>query len=308
MTDAANRSEPQFFSIYELGWQRGRGPKITSGLNIRPISHDADSRSCTYMAQLPSGWRFHEDADEATVEMFVLEGDLSANGQRVGAGGFVAVPKQCGPCELSTEAGAHVYLWWTPQWPSGYYYNSDVYVTKVWQEPWVASEMPGIQHGIMHKSLRVPDPAGGAMHGGPAGLLRFIIQVPGFHDHRQEFHHNCWEEIIWLSGDFLMPERGFCGPGTYLSNPPDHIHGVMMTQHGNIELIHTSTPIGVEFVPYPSGEDLTAHYLDNSSWLEDPVPKTEEWKERSEYRDFMLPRADYQAWLDAGAGRVEPVR
>ena len=82
----------------------------------------------------------------------------------------------------------------------------------------------------------------------------------------------------------------------------------MMTQRGNIELIHTGTPIGVEFVPYPGGEDLTAHYLDSSSWLEDPVPKTEEWKERSEYQDFMLPRADYQAWQDAGAERVEPVR
>jgi hypothetical protein len=304
VSKVVNRSDPQFFSVYEMDWRHGTGPDIIGGLNTRALSQDADSGSSTYMAQLPAGWKFNEEADEATIEMFVLEGDITANGQRVGAGGFVAIPKHCGPCELSSEAGAQVYLWWTPIWPDGYYYDSAVYVAKVWQLPWVASEMPGIQHGIMHKSLRVPDPAGGAEHGGPAGLLRFIIQVPGFHDHRQEFHHACWEEIIWLSGDFLMPERGFCGPGTYLSNPPDHVHGVMMTQRGNIELIHTSTPIGVEFSPYPSGEELTAHYLDSTSWLEDPLAKTEEWKNRPEYQDFMLSRPDYQAWLDTGAEQV----
>ena len=304
MSKVTNRSDPQFFSVYEMGWDRGKGPEILTGLNVRALSKDADSGSSTYMAQLPAGWRLDEQGDEATIEIFVLEGDLSANGQRVGAGGFVAIPKQCGPCELSSETGAQVYLWWTPVWPSDYYYDSAVYVAKVWQLPWVASEMPGIQHGIMHKSLRVPDPADGAMHGGPGGLLRFIIQVPGFHDHRQEFHHNCWEEIVWLAGDFLMPERGFCGPGTYLSNPPDHIHGVMMTQRGNIELIHTSTPIDVQFLPYPSGEELTEHYLDGTSWLEDPVAKTEAWEKRPEYQDFMVPRPDYQAWLDKGAEKV----
>ena len=123
--NVANRSEPQFFSIYEMGWERGRGPEIISGLNVRFVSRDPDSGASTYMAQLPPGWRVDEAADEATIEVFVLEGDLSANGQQVGAGGFVAIPKNCGPCELSSETGAQVYLWWTPIWPSGYYYNSE---------------------------------------------------------------------------------------------------------------------------------------------------------------------------------------
>ena len=47
-------------------------------------------------------------------------------------------------------------------------------------------------------------------------------------------------------------------------------------------------------------EELTEHYLDSTSWLEDPVAKTEAWEKRPEYQDFMVPRPDYQAWLGQG--------
>ena len=190
-----NRDNPQLFNAYELPWKLVDGPPIVHGLEARLLTVDTTGGATTLMARIPPGWRYTESADEATVELFVAEGDVSVNGDRAGAGGFIAIPKDCGPGELFSAAGAQIFVWWTPDWPADYYYNSKVYVTNVVNEPWIVSEMPGVSHGIMHKALRVPDPCEGVFHGGPAGSLRLILLTPGFGEPRQERHHNTYEEM-----------------------------------------------------------------------------------------------------------------
>ena len=137
-----------------------------------------------------------------------------------------------------------------------------------------------MRHGVLHKSLRFPDPAEGALHGGPGGLLRLALMAPGFGEERQEVHED-WEEIIFLGGDFLMPERGFCGAGTCLANPAGLWHGPLLSQRGTLMLVHTSGPVGSDFTDFEAGPEVTEHYLDGGSYIE--PPRTEPWETRTEY-------------------------
>ena len=99
-----------------------------------------------------------------------------------------------------------------------------------------------------------------------------MVLVGGFvGDHRQESHPGCWEEIVWLSGDFFMPGTGRQAAGSYVGNPPHHRHGPLLTQRGCILLVHTDAPADFCFHEPPMPGELIASYMDGISWLEDPV-------------------------------------
>lgn len=265
------RTDPQFFNIYALDWERGTGPELTHGVDARMCTLDEDTGAATLMVRIPPGWRYTESTDDGTYEIFVLEGDLSAEGAMVGCTGFVATPKGCGPVELSSEGGCQAFVFWEPNLPvEACYDGGQLQVRKLWQEPWIPSVMPDLQAGIMHKSLRVPDPHGGLVHGGPGGMLRLISMAPGFGETRQEVHHDCWEEIIWLTGDFLMPQRGLHAPGSLLANPPELKHGPLLTMRGNIQLLHCNAPMGADFHFFDGGAEIQEKFQDGSSWLKEP--------------------------------------
>jgi hypothetical protein len=268
--DRWRRDIPQFFNLYETSWESMDGPAPIHGLEGRIISKDPDNGQVTLMARVPAGWSHTETGDDGSLEIFVLEGDMTGNGKQVGAGGFLAVPRKCGPLELFSAGGAYVHIWYDPLFTLDYYYDNQPYVTKIWQEPWVLTDMPEVRHGIMHKSLRWPDPCEGLIHGGPGGILRFILMTPGFPEARQETHHDCWEEIVWLTGDFMMPRRGIHGPGSFLGNPAELKHGGLMTQAGTLMILHCDAPMGAEFTEIPNGQQIVENYLDTTSWLNPP--------------------------------------
>lgn len=268
MSPLWNRDEPQFFNIFDLPWREVADVDIARGVDGRLISKDAKTNAATAMLRLPGSWQATASGSDTTLELFVLEGDLTVNGTTVGAGGYAAIPRGRGGAQLSSQGGASLYLWSEPNLPADYYYpDQQVQVTRVWQEPWITTEMPQLRHGIMHKSLRYPDPAGGLLHGGPGGMLRFILMTPGFGETRQEIHHDCWEEIIWLAGDFLMPGRGLHKAGSLLNNPAELPHGGLTTQKGTVMILHCNAPMGADFVPVPHGEAMVQKYLDNASWI-----------------------------------------
>jgi hypothetical protein len=274
------RDEPQFFNVYGLDPDTERIlPPIAAGTEGRLISSDGESGASMCLLRLPAGWSYRTKPDDPTVEILVLEGTMNAESHELKPGGFVAVPDGLGGCELGSRSGGQVMVLWEPDVSGSYYYGSDLHVTRVRDIPWAHTELTGVQHGILHKSLRVPDPAEGALHGGPAGLLRFVLLAPGFGEQRQEVHPE-WEAIVFLSGDFLMPERGFCGPGTCLANPAGLWHGPLLSQRGSVMIVQTSGPVGSEFTEVPAGKEISEHYLDGS--LIEP-PRSEDWPERPEY-------------------------
>lgn len=281
------RSEPHFFNVWALDWGTTDTFEFFSGLETRTMSTDSGTGSGTYMVKFPPGWKRSVTGDQATIELFIVDGDMTANEQQLGAGGFVAVPKNRGPAELSTEGGAQAYVFWSTDWTEGYYYDGQVQIVKVWEKEWILTEMPGLRHGILHKSLRWPDPEGGLMHGGPNGMLRFIMMAPGFGEPRQEVHWDCWEEMVWLSGDLLMPERGLHAAGSFLSNPAGLKHGPLLTSKGSLLILHCDAPMGADFheLRDEEGSDVGAHlkqaFQDGESWLKGPEHTN--WKDRSEY-------------------------
>ena len=110
----------------------------------------------------------------------------------------------------------------------------------------------------------------------------FCAFVSGFvGDHRQESHPGCWEEIIWLAGDFFMPGTGRQAAGSYVGNPSFHRHGPLLTQRGCILLVHTDAPADFCFHEPPVPESLLSAYMDGVSWLEQPehvaIPAAPPW-------------------------------
>ena len=283
-----NRDAPQFFDVWTLAWEKISGPEFFHNLDVRVMSDRPETGDGTYMIKAPAGWQHTERADEGALEMFVVEGDVTANGRTIGAGGYVAAPLDCGEVEMSSASGFQAYVFWNATWVKGYYYDNKPYIAKVWEIDWILTEMPGLRHGIMHKSLRWPDPAEGLFHGGPGGMLRFIHMAPGFGEPRQEVHWDCWEEMVWLAGDLLMPERGMHAPGSFLANPPGLKHGPLLTSKGSLLMLHCDAPMGAEFSELVNedgeevGTQVVREFHDGQSWLE--TPGHTDWENRSEYR------------------------
>ena len=73
-----------------------------------------------------------------------------------------------------------------------------------------------------------------------------------------------------LRGDLMMPERGYAAPGSYLANPPDFWHGPWTSHGGNLHLVQTVTPVGIEYRDYAGGPELVEEYVDTTSWVEQP--------------------------------------
>ncbi len=283
-----NRDEAQFFNIFDLPWRAENDLAMFHGLDSRLVTKDPSSSSRTYMVHVPGGWSHTEQAEDGSLEIFVYEGDMTGNGTRVGAGGYLAVPRGGGTLEMSSANGAHLLVFWNENVRAEDYYDGQPFVSSVWRESWVSTEMPELNHGIMHKSLRWPDPSGGDRHGGPAGMIRFILMTPGFGETRQEAHHETWEEVIFLHGDLLIPQRGVHGAGTLLNNPPDLLHGGLITQKGGILLLHCDHPMDVEFTCLTHGQQIADDYRDMESWL--PGGGHKEWKDHELYP--LCPNSD----------------
>ncbi len=286
-----SRDDPQFFQLDDVGWGPVVGLAGLQHCSGRALSANAETGQITVMIKAPSGWSATNSAELGLLEIFVLEGDLTAGASTVGTGGFLAVPKGSEPVELSSVAGFQAIAFWSPQIARHSYYGGAIQVTRMWDIPWTGTEFPGeIEdssrlHGVLSKSLRWPDPIVDGVHGGPNGLLRIVSMAPGFvGDLRAECHPGCWEEIIWLEGDFLMPGIGRPVSGSYLGNPADHAHGPLFSQRGAVLLVHTDAPAGFCFHDPPVSDGLVQDYLDGRSLLAEPVHTP--WEECPESHGF----------------------
>jgi hypothetical protein len=268
-----DRAEPMFFDLFAQPWRSFDEHESVAGLEARLVTRDPGSGAATYMVRIPAGWRRTLSAEDSTFECFLLEGDLATGARRIRAGGFLAIPKGCGPAPLLSHGGATAYVFVNPDLllPS---YTAGIHSSNVWQEPFVPSALLGMRHGIAGRSLRVPDVRSPGLSGGPSGFLRMSMMSPGFAEPRNEVHHNCWEEIIIVAGDMVMGDRGRLAPGTVLSNPANLWHYPAASQRGCLMVIQTDAAQDVEFRPYAGGFELASEYLETFSWLDQPEHET----------------------------------
>ena len=165
------REDPTFYNFLALGRGALDGPGPVAGLTGALMSRDPKGDAQTYVAEIPAGWKQRFDAKDSSLEFFLLKGDLSLNGEQVGASGYIHLPQLCGGAELTSVSGALALVFWNPNMPCFPYPYTRNRTIKAWQEEWVDS-IPGA-HGIMHKSLRRPDPVphptDEGFDGGPGG-------------------------------------------------------------------------------------------------------------------------------------------
>ena len=289
MKNLSKRDEPQFYNILELDWQRAEVIPLLHGLDLRVLNRDEAKPSATAWTRIPPGWAGTHDALGGTLEVFVLEGDLSLEGERVGVSGFFSIPEGSGAAELRSETGAQALFYWTFAMPLEA--DAAVRVERVWQLPWEVQKMTNMPHGAIAKSLRLPDVGEGPLHGGPAGMLRLILLEPGYSD-PQEHKHNCWEGLVFLAGDLFMPPRGVIGPGTYLGNPAEFWHAPMTSQRGALVLVQTDEAVNQPPRPYTGGQAGANGYRDTESWLETPTHR--EWDAIPDYAAI----GDASEWSD----------
>lgn len=261
------RDEPQFYNILELDWRPGNELPAVHRLDRRVLNRDEAKPSATLMVRIPPSWRSLHSSVDGTLEVFVLQGGLSLDGERVGVSGFLSIPEGAGDVDLRSEQGAQALFYWTLGMPIEP--DAAVRVAKVWQMDWEVQRMTNMPHGTIAKSLRLPDVGDGPVHGGPGGMLRLILLEPGYCD-PQEHKHNCWEGLVFLAGDLFMPPRGIIGPMTYLGNPAEFRHAPMASQRGSLVLVQTDEPVIQPPRLYDGGQQMCNGYRDTASWLEQP--------------------------------------
>lgn len=264
------RDEPTFYNAFALSRSRQDAPGPLSGLRGSVMSQDTRSGSVTYLLELPKRWKGRTDAKEGSLELFVLRGHVALNGETVGAGGYIHLPQLCGGGELTCAGGGLVFAFWNPNLPAYAYPVTRNRVVNTWELDWTSSLMGA--HGVMHKSLRVPDPVPSPLDegfdGGPGGYLRFQYIAPQMIAEMEHVHHECWEEIIVLQGDVMLLNEGQMGLGSVVSHPQEWYHAPFVSRSGALLLVHTDGPMGYPWPPrpYPNGRQLCCSYLSDSRY------------------------------------------
>ena len=302
-TEHWRRDEPTFYNFLALDCVTADRPDLLGGTEGALMSRDKASLAETHFLVLAPGWKGRTDAREASVEIFVLSGSLSLADETVGAGGYVHLPQGSGGGELVSRAGAKVLAFWNPNLPSFPYPYTRRRLLHTHDAVWKNS-VPGA-HGVMHKSLRLPDPTAetpeSGFDGGPGGYLRFQFIAPEMIAEGEHVHHECWEEIILLQGDVLLVSEGQMGRGSVVSHPQEWYHAPFVSRGGAVILVHTDAPMGFPWPPreYPGAIDLCSRYLregqwdqptDHLDWADHPLAAVQEDSE------------EYQRWRKSGQG------
>jgi hypothetical protein len=303
ISDHWRRHEPTFYNFLALERRAQDAPDALAGMRGALMSRDAHSGALSYLIELPPGWRARTDAEKASLEFFVLRGRLALEGAAAASGGYVHLPQLCGGGELSSDRGALALAFWNPNLPCYPYPVTRNRVVNSWMLDWTNS-MPGA-HGVMHKSLRLPDPVPHPLDegfdGGPGGYLRFQYIAPQMIAEMEHVHHECWEEIVVLQGDVMLLNEGQMGIGSVVSHPQEWYHAPFVSRSGAVILVHTDAPMGYPWPPrpYPNGRALCEAYLADAPW--DEPTEHRDW---SEHPLAAVQDADpqYRAWRASPAG------
>jgi len=288
------RDQPAFFNYLALDRAPLKDPRTLHGIEGALVSIDHRSRAQTFLVELPAGWNVSHDPADGCLEFFLLRGDIALEGERVGASGYVHLPQAGGGGELRSEGGGLGLAFVNPNipaFPPPYTRNR---VLRLWAEPWHPS-FPDA-HGIMHKSLRLPDPYGQGYDGGPGGYLRVIYIAPGIDAPFEHVHHECFEEIFLLAGDCLLADEGVMGLGSVTIHPQEWWHGPFASRAGALVMVHTDAPMGFPWPPrpndMPNAKAICEAYLDEAPW-DVPAIHTP-WAETPWTRLQETP--DHRAW------------
>lgn len=301
------RDEPAFYNAFALGRGKIDAPEILGGLNGALMSRDFKSDAHTFIVEIPAGWKAQTDAKDASLEFFVLQGDLALNGDSVASSGYIHVPQICGGGELTSKTGAVAYAFWNPNMPAYAYPLTRNRTVRLLESEWITST-PGAHCtcSVRHKSLRLPDPLPHPLEegfdGGPGGFMKIMYIAPNVVADAEHVHHECWEEIILLQGDCFLVNEGQMAPGSVVSHPQEWYHAPFVSRGGAMILVHTDGPMGYPWPPrpYPHAKEICTDYVESLPF-DEPV-KHVPWQDHH-LCTKQESSAEYQAWRKTPEGQ-----
>lgn len=318
------RDIPNFYNFLALDRAAFTGdvPDSVGGLSGALMSKDSHSGSHTFVAEFPAKYKKQFDGKLGGLEIFVLRGALTLNGETVASGAHIHLPQGCGGGEVRSTTGALALVWWNPNAPAYPPPYTDNRILRVRDMEWVMS-LPDY-HGLMHKSLRLPDPQntpyahpeGFCADGPPGGYLRYTFIAPGIKAPYEHVHHECFEEIIMLGGDTLLADEGVMATGTVVCHPQEWWHGPFASRSGALIIVHTDAPMGFPWPPreYPFQEEVCNAYMDetpfdvpaqHTPWAETPWVR---FQQKDKFKKWAATQAAEEFGDTVGRGVVSKMR
>jgi hypothetical protein len=291
------RERPAFYNLLALEREHAEAPGGLRGTPAALLSRDAAATSQSWVVELPPGWRTEHDGGGGALELVVLRGTIEIEGRRLGGGSYLDLPRGFRGGELRSPTGALAIAFWElSRSAEG---GAGARAERIADIPWQMTDPSG--HGVMHKSLRLPDPAGGDCDGGRHGFVRLMAMASGVDAPYQHAHHECFEELICLGGDLLLVDEGSLALGTVAAHPREWWHGPFASRSGALVLVHTDAAMGPWPVrDYPAGDEICDAYLDESPWDSPPehtVWESTSWSARQDSHE-------HRAWRGSPDGRA----
>ncbi|MFC4121630.1 DUF4437 domain-containing protein [Nonomuraea zeae] len=199
----------------------------------RRLSADEEDGSCSLRVDFHTDWGRGPGIHHATTEFYVLEGSMTYGGRRIGAGGYLYLPKGV-PADAVTFAEGTRTLHYreygdagfdpveslnAPRWEGA---REDVIVLDSAAMNWDAVPNPGPMPGMFIKYLHV-DPV-------TCFYTRLVHAQEGWADHRLA-HHPCYEEAYTVQG-LMEYNFGTLDLGTYFFRPARVKHGHFTSLEG----------------------------------------------------------------------------
>ncbi len=201
----------------EGGWERD-----ASGLEVRRL-HRAPEGRVTSLVRMPSGTRYPSHRKALTEELYILAGDLTVEGERLGAGDYCAAATGTMHHETVSQGGC-TFVLATSEWDEVVLQSParsapDVGLTfvRAAEGGWRPGVVPGVEIRRLYRDRR---------RGTVTELVRMAAgtRLPG---HR----HITSEEFYMLSGDAqIAGER--LNPGDYYRAAAGTSHDVTFTVRG----------------------------------------------------------------------------
>jgi hypothetical protein len=191
---------------------------------LRTLRRLADGRLRSGLLDLPAGWRCDAPLRATGVlQLFVLDGNLEADGAALGRYGYVVVPRGAVLPRLASIAATRLVL----------ILDADTRL-----EP-AASGASAASARVITDSLTVIEPivpviAGRRLEGferrvlwldGTSGADTRLLRIPAGFEGGGPGWHPVEEEILLLEGDVAPDDTRLLQPGDYLWNPARSVHG-----------------------------------------------------------------------------------
>lgn len=214
-------------------WHAAELPGGEGRASERRLSVDEEDGSSSLRIDFHTDWGRGPGIHHANTEYFVLEGEMTYGGRKLGKGGYVYAPKGVPTDAITFTKGTRILHYReygdagfdpvdsvnAPRWPDA---REDVIVIDSEAMKWDAVPNPGPMPGLYIKYLHV-DPVTGF-------YTRLVHAQEGWADHRLA-HHPCYEEAYTLQGH-MEYNFGTLDLGTYFFRPARVKHGHFTAMEG----------------------------------------------------------------------------